>query len=82
MAKYDFHTNFKGRACNIGTSAKFNTMSFKQRNDLAFSKKTSTKRKVLTALDNAFLAGYAQKTRETQKAYRFNHPKYKAKHAK
>ena len=79
MAKYDYHTNFKGRACNIGSSAKFNKLTHKQRADLAFSKKNSAKRKGLTAIDNAFLQGYAKKTKELQTAYKFKHPKYRNK---
>lgn len=79
MAKYDFHTNFNGRACSVGNSAKFNSMSFKERNDLAFSKKNDKIRNGLTCCDNSFLAGYAQKTREMQKAFKYNHPNYNCK---
>ena len=66
--------NHKGRNCDILHSTYFNSLTFAQRQKLAFDKKELAK---LSDTDKLLLRGYAQNIVERQNAWKYNHRKNK-----
>ena len=62
--------NHKGKNCDILHSTYFNSLTFAQRQKLAFNKKELAK---LNDRDKLLLRGYAQNIVERQKAWRYKH---------
>lgn len=80
MSRMFFNNN--NRPTGILNSTWFNNLSFRQREEVAFDKKTYND---LDAVDRAQLSGYAHAIQERKRAenykYRMSHPNYRRKTA-
>lgn len=74
-----FNKTRNGKETDIFHSADYLSMSYKDRERLAFSKENSAVKSQLTEADKLRMQGYAQAKSEQSKAYAFKNSKKKKK---